>query len=268
MINLKHIRRVIRNIIKRYFPKYQITLVVDDRENLSIRLNYQRPQLGEKLNQQNANFSKWISSHYTGTTQHYIYGETKKLLALGLSHYDLDKVIDCKEPGKKAGKNWADIALAAHLFDELLSVRVTQVVLISADGDFSSIPIFLRQHGIVSILLSPVDNAKALQQGFCKELSITPFLLQLDKSLIPKKVKSDTDIKDIVIFILSKYLGDNKRINLAEAGKILICYLNTNDDNWFGYGSLKNVCKALAPDFRIEGDYLVMTTAKNKLKVV
>lgn len=268
MINLKQVRRAIRCFIKSYLPKYQITLIVDDRENLSIHLNHLRPKLGEKLNQQNANFNKWISSHYTGTTQHYIYGESKKLLALGLSRYDLDKVIDLKDPEKKAGKNWADIALAAHLFDGLLSVRVTQVILISADGDFSSIPVLLRQHGISSILLPPVENAKVLQHVFCKELSMAPFLLQLDKDLIIQKNKNDADIKDVIIFILLKYFDDYQRINLAEVGTILIRYLNTNDGNWFGYGSLKNLCNTLGPDYMVEGNYLVKIGTNNKLKVV
>ncbi|WP_042153514.1 MULTISPECIES: NYN domain-containing protein [unclassified Pseudoalteromonas] len=258
---IKRITSLIRQIIKQWFPQLQLTLVLDDRENLVKHLNTNQSGLGYLLNRRNDLFNSWIKEQVTGQHEHIIFGDKQVLSKLGLDNIHLEAQVHTVG---KLGKNGADLELVSFLFDELLfKVRITNVVIISADSDFSIVPQRLRTHGITSQLISPTANAKTLKEVFCSEISIEPFIQNLN-SLYTDKFIFDEHTKAILKFSIFQYVNKDKKVNLATVGAILIKYFDIKSKGYFGLGALKPLLLVLAEDkgIAIEGDYLVFTQDK------
>jgi uncharacterized LabA/DUF88 family protein len=125
----------------------------------------------------------WLSDKYKITDAYIFIGRIKKYENLYSKMRDAGFVVIFKEitvdgNGQIKGNCDADLVLYStrHVFEYYLS----QVIIVSSDGDFSSLAIFLKEKGVTVVIISPSNKCSFL----LRKLNLPLVYLYTQRSLL------------------------------------------------------------------------------------
>jgi hypothetical protein len=176
------------------------------------------------------------------------------------------RVVDCPSLTQQ-GKSSSDIHMVMDILDILAHpVRYDEVIVMSADADFTSVMLRLRSHDrrTMTVSSSPVAHAyRAACDTVVSDEEFTTHLLSLQRpassvgTFAPPPVEYQqsadlpTDMADVVVEYVRKASGPVSHAAIAQRFIKHYGRPRTVEGQWFGYGSFGDVLRTL--DLKIDG---------------
>jgi NYN domain-containing protein len=171
------------------------------------------------------------------------------------------RVVDCPSLTQQ-GKSSSDIHMVMDILDILTHpVRYDEVIVMSADADFTAVMLRLRSHDrrIVIVTSSPVAHA---YRSACDMVvgaeEFTTQLLRLqgpaavggpkpdtDEAKFPSGAPLPADMAEFVACLIEASDGPVSHATIAHQFTKKYNRANTVDGQWFGYGSFSDVLRTL-----------------------
>lgn len=147
------------------------------------------------------------------------------------------------------GKNATDMLLCIEAVDLALIQGITQVVIVSSDGDFSHLATYLREHGTEVIGIGEIKTPRKFSKACSEFINLTlsaapsdPVPLHAPKPAPkPEPQLSKDDLK--IVAVIKQFSDDQGRLRIGELGNRIskvhgIQIKSLSAKNWSTY--LKN----------------------------
>jgi hypothetical protein len=226
------IERFIRKMVSKYIPsRFQSTLILDDRDNVSMHLcNWHSQQQAEAFNADH-NFLLNAARSYFPKGRIHIrsYGNMARLQGLG---WPVTRPLVEMDILTALGKNAADIQMAIDYVD-LAGLFTSRIVVVSSDTDFRPVAIHATKRGIKTALMNFGGNSKIMTESFMDVIELQA----------PPRTKK----QELRILLQEILINNNMRFCIAKTALIARNKISAHDDQWQGCGSFSALCLDLIP---------------------